>query len=127
MGAASATDLEITDPEGVPLAIVSIDDTYPVDNDLTGIVGEVRALPGAVRRAFGNRYVTPSASRTKLPSWTVTIPVDAPLTVSDIDSITREFGDHPLLFLVLAGAGSPRGLSASRSGPGDDRGRHALP
>ena len=106
--------LEITDPEGVPLAIVSIDDTYPVDNDLTGIVGEVRALPGSVRRAFGNRYVTPSASRTKLPSWTVTIPVDAPLTVSDIDSITREYGDHPLLFLVLAGAGSPRGLS----GPG---------
>jgi sulfate adenylyltransferase len=106
--------LEITDPEGVPLAVVSIDDTYPVDNDLTGIVGEVRPLPGSVRRAFGNRYVTPSASRTKLPSWTVTIPVDAPLTVSDIDSITREYGDHPLLFLVLAGAGSPRGLS----GPG---------
>ncbi len=106
--------LEITDPEGVPLAVVSIEDTYPVDNDLTGIVGEVRALPGAVRRAFGTRYVTPSASRTKLPSWTVTIPVDAPLTLSDIDSITREFGDHPLLFLVLAGAGSPRGLS----GPG---------
>ena len=106
--------LEITDPEGVPLAVVSIDDTYPVDNNLTGIVGEVRALPGEVRRAFGNRYVTPSASRTKLPSWTVTIPVDAPLTVTDIDSITREFGDHPLLFLVLAGAGSPRGLS----GPG---------
>ena len=106
--------LEITDPEGVPLAVVSIEDTYPVDNELTGIVGEVRALPGAVRRAFGNRYVTPSASRTKLPSWTVTIPVDAPLTDGDIDSITREFGDHPLLFLVLAGAGSPRGLS----GPG---------
>ena len=104
--------LEITDPEGVPLAVVSIDDTYQVDNDLTGIVGEVGRCRARFERAFGNRYVTPSASRTKLPSWTVTIPVDAPLTLSDIDSITREFGDHPLLFLVLAGAGSPRGLSA---------------
>lgn len=104
--------LEITDPEGVPLAVVSIDDTYAAGNDLTGIAGEVRALPGTVRRAFGNRYVTPSASRTRLPSSTVTVPVDAPLTVSDIDSMTREFGDHPILFVVLAGAGSPRGLSA---------------
>lgn len=104
--------LEITDPEGVPLAVVSIDDTYPVDHDLTGIVGEVRALPGSVRRAFGNRYVTPSESRTRLPASTVTVPVDAPLTLSDIDTLTREYGDRPILFLVLAGAGSPRGLSA---------------
>lgn len=104
--------LEITDPEGVPLAVVSIDDTYPADGDMTGIIGEVRALPGTVRRAFGNRYVTPSASRTQLPSSTVTVPVDAPLTASDIDRLDREFGDHPILFLVLAGAGSPRGLSA---------------
>ncbi len=104
--------LEITDPEGVPLAVVSIDETYRSDNELTGIVGEVRALPGSVRRAFGNRYVTPSASRTQMPTSTVTVPVDGPLTVSDIDTLTREFGDRPILFLVLAGAGSPRGLSA---------------
>ena len=105
--------LEITDPEGVPLAIVSIEDTYPVGDGLTGVVGEVRALPGSIRRAFGNRYVSPSASRTRLPSSTVTVPVDGPLTVSDIDNLTRAFGDHPILFLVLAGEGSPRGLSAA--------------
>src|SRR5687768_13581868 len=105
--------LEITDPEGVPLAIVSIDDTYPVGDGLTGVVGEVRSLPGSIRRAFGNRYVSPSASRTRLPSSTVTVPVDGPLTVSDIDDLTRAFGDHPILFVVLAGEGSPRGLSAA--------------
>ena len=104
--------LEITDPEGVPLAVVSIDDTYAAEAGLTGIVGEVRALPGSVRRAFGNRYVTPSESRTRLPSSTVTVPVDAPLTESDIDAMDREFGDHPILLVVLAGAGSPRGVSA---------------
>jgi len=106
--------LEITDPEGVPLAIVSIDDTYSAGGSLTGIVGEVRALPGAVRRAFAHRYVTPSESRTRLPASTVTIPVDAPLTDGDVDTITRLYGDRPLLFVALAGAGSPRGLS----GPG---------
>ena len=104
--------LEITDPEGVPLAVVSIEDTYPSDPGLTGIVGEVRALPGTVRRAFGNRYVTPSESRTRLPSSTVTVPVDAPLTERDLDAMDREFGDHPILLVVLAGAGSPRGVSA---------------
>jgi sulfate adenylyltransferase len=104
--------LEITDPEGVPLAVVSIEDTYPSDAGFTGVVGEVRALPGSVRRPFGNRYVTPSASRTRLPASTVTVPVDAPLTLSDIDTITREFGDRPIMFLVLAGAGSPRGMSS---------------
>lgn len=104
--------LEITDPEGVPLAVVSIEDTYVAGADLTGIVGEVRPLPGTIRRAFGNRYVSPSATRTRLPARTVTVPVDAPLTASDIDTMTREFGDRPILFLVLAGYGSPRGLSA---------------
>ena len=105
--------LEITDLEGVPLAVVAIDDTYVSGTRMTGVIGEVRALPGSVRRAFGNRYVTPSASRTRLPSSTVTVPVDAPLTESDIDTMTREFGDRPILFVVLAGAGTPRGLSAA--------------
>jgi sulfate adenylyltransferase len=104
--------LEITDPEGVPLAVVSIEATYVAGADLTGIVGEVRPLPGNIRRAFGNRYLSPSASRTRLPASTVTVPVDAPLTESDLDEIDRAFGDRPILFLVLTGAGSPRGLSA---------------
>ncbi|MGH3456652.1 adenylyl-sulfate kinase [Aeromicrobium sp.] len=103
--------LEITDPEGVPLATVSVDDTYPAGPGLTGIVGEVGSLPGHIRRAFGRLYVPPSASRTRLTASTITVPVDAPLTASDLAALQREAGDRPVLFLVLAGAGSPRGLS----------------
>ncbi len=104
--------LEITDPEGVPLAVVAIEDTYPSGPSTTGIVGEVRPLPGRIRRPFGHLHLEPSASRTRLPDTTITVPVDAPLTASDVADITRAAAGRPALFLVLTGAGTPRGLSA---------------
>lgn len=104
--------LEITDPEGVPLAVVTIEETYPLRGGRTGIVGEVGSLRGHIRRAFGQLYLPPSASRTKLPATTVTVPVDAPLTASDLAAVKDAAAGRPVLFLVLAGAGSPRALSA---------------
>jgi sulfate adenylyltransferase len=103
--------LEITDPEQVPLAVVSVDDVYPAGEGMTGVVGEVRALPGIVRRAFGDRYRAPSTSRTKMSPRTLTVPVDAPLTASDLATLAELAEDRPVLFLVLTGDGSPRGVS----------------
>lgn len=102
--------LEITDAERVPLAVVSVDRTYPVSEDRIGVEGTVRPLRGNSRRAFVDRYLPPSASRANLPPDTITVPVDSPLTSDDLDKI-REAG-MPVLLLALTGAGTPHGLSA---------------
>ncbi|MFL6089445.1 MAG: adenylyl-sulfate kinase [Aeromicrobium sp.] len=102
--------LEITDAEGVPLAVVSIEGTAPTCVGHVGVIGTVRPLRGNSRRAFRKLYVSPSASRTVLPPDTVTVPVDAPLTADDL--ATLKAMDRPVLFLVLAGFATPQGMSA---------------
>lgn len=104
-----AGGVEVTDAEGVPLATVSVEDTYPVSDTLTGIVGTLRPLPGESQRAFDDLYLPPSASRTGMGPQTLTVVVDAALTASDIEQIREQ--ERPVLLLVIAGSGSPRGLS----------------
>ena len=111
--ARAAGGVEVTDAEGVPLALVSIEDTYPVTSPvsgaLTGIIGEVRPLPGASQRPFDDLYLPPSASRTAMSPDTLTVVVDAALTASDIEQLRER--ERPILLLVMAGFGAPRGLS----------------
>jgi len=131
--AQQAGGLEITDAEGVPLAVVAIEGTAPTCVGHVGVIGPVRPLRGNSRRAFASLYVSPSATRTVLPPETVTVGVDAPLTDSDVASI-RELG-RPVLFLVLTGVGTPKGLSAAgliratlaASGEIDDATVYAVP
>jgi sulfate adenylyltransferase len=108
--ATAAGGLEITDAEGVPLAVVSIEGHQPTCEGHVGVIGPVRPLRGNSRRAFSQLYVAPSASRTALPPETVTVPVDAPLTDQDLATIKAM--NQPVLFLVLAGFATPKGLSA---------------
>jgi sulfate adenylyltransferase len=108
--AQQAKGLEITDAEGVPLAIVSVEGTCPTCEGHVGVIGPVRPLRGNSRRAFHELYVSPSASRTELADETVTVPVDAPLTEDDLSAIKAL--NRPVLFLVLAGFDTPRGMSA---------------
>ena len=108
--AQQAKGLEITDAEGVPLAIVSVEGTCPTCEGHVGVIGPVRPLRGNSRRAFHKLYVSPSASRTGLPDDTVTVPVDAPLTDDDLAAI-KALG-RPVLLLALAGVETPKGMSA---------------
>lgn len=104
--------LELTDAEGVPLGVVGIEQTYPTTTSgLTGVAGDVRPLPGVISRAFGDHYEPPSGPRTRLGPETVTVAVDRPLSRSDLDEISARAGGAPVLFVVLAGTGTPRGLS----------------
>ncbi len=108
--AQQAKGLEITDAEGVPLAIVSVEGTCPTCEGHVGVIGPVRPLRGNSRRAFRKLYVAPSASRVGLPDETVTVPVDGPLTDDDLDAIKAL--NRPVLFLVLAGVETPIDMSA---------------
>lgn len=105
-----AKGLEITDAEGVPLAIVSVEGICPTCPGHVGVIGPVRPLRGNSRRAFHKLYVSPSASRTGLSHETITVPVDSPLTDEDLAEVKAL--NRPVLFLVLAGENTPRGMSA---------------
>lgn len=97
--------IELTDPEGVPLAVVTVDDTYRLPGGMTGIIGSVTSRPGRRSRAFGHLYVTPATPRTDFPDDMITVVVTRPLSVEDVAAVERSIGHtgRSPMFLVLAG------------------------
>ncbi len=115
VAATDAGEVELVDPEGVPLARVRVEATYPV-GALTGVEGEVTPLQHSEYGAFRRLYLSPDEVRTESPEGTVTVPVAGPLTEQDLDSIRAQASGRPVLLLALTGHGTPsydgRSLSA---------------
>jgi sulfate adenylyltransferase len=112
MRAQEAGALELVDPEGVPLAVLILDRAEPVSDDVMSLIGPIRALPGIIRRPFGELYAPPSETKASLDRAVLSVAVAAPLTVSDLDDIRQRAGSTPVLFIVMAGIGTPVGVSA---------------
>lgn len=104
--------LEIVDPEGVPLAVMTVEATYPITDGTVGLSGPIRALPGVIKRAFGDLYVPPSETKAVHDRATLTVAVDAPITNTDLETIRGRAHGGPVLLVVLAGNGSPQGMTA---------------
>lgn len=98
--------IELTDPEGVPLAVVTVEDTYEAPNGMVGVLGPVAPLPGTISRAFNQLYAAPSKPRTRFSADTTTVVLDSPPTEADLESVSG-----PVMFLVLVGHGTPRHIS----------------
>ncbi len=109
--AAAARDtgsLELVDPEGVPLARVTVESTYEMtDGDQTGIQGPVQPLAHHEFGAFRRLYLTPAQVKERYDATTLTVPVAGPLSEDSLDRVRKEAGDGPVLLLVLAGHGTP--------------------
>jgi len=108
--ARQAGSLEIVDPEGVPLATVTVEDTYAA-GELTGIAGPVHPLAHAEFGAFRRLYLSPQEVAAAYPATTLTVPVTGPLTTDDVATIRATANGAPVVLLVLVGAGTPTGLS----------------
>jgi sulfate adenylyltransferase len=98
-----AGGLELMDPEGLPLATVTVTATYPA-RDLVGIQGPVRALAHAEFGAFRRLYLSPAQLRERYAD-AVTVPVAGPLTDDDLARIGKVGG--PVVLLALTGTGTP--------------------
>ncbi|MDQ3628482.1 MAG: adenylyl-sulfate kinase [Actinomycetota bacterium] len=110
--ARTAGVVELLDPEGLPLARLSVTSTYDTA-DGVGLVGPVATLHPPQFGPF-RRYVRPAADVDVANSFAV--PVDAPLTdqaLRRIAEVAIDTGCTPVL-VVYTGAGSPQGVS----GPG---------
>jgi sulfate adenylyltransferase len=107
-GAAGA--VELVDPEGTPLATVTVSSSYDA-GELTGIQGPVRSLAHNEFGAFRRLRLTPAQVRAEHVEATLTVPVAGPLTTEDLEEIEERSQGRPVLLLALTGHGTPEGLS----------------
>jgi sulfate adenylyltransferase len=107
-------EVELLDPEGLPLARVAVRETYPLpdaNGGLVGVVGRVRPLAAPQFGPF-RRYVRAPSQLARADR--LAVPVVAPLTqeaVADVAAVAAERGATPLL-MICTGTGTPRGVSA---------------
>jgi len=109
--AVDAGELELVDPEGLPVARVEVTSTYDAGAS-TGISGPVRPLAHHEFGAFRRLYLSPAQVREAYGAEAVTVPVTGPLTDADLDAVRTAAPDQPVVLLALAGTGTPRDLSA---------------
>ena len=91
-------ELELVDPEGLPLARRASD-------------GTLEQLSRPSHGPFRRLYLTPAQVREQYAD-ALTVPVAGPLTEDDIKAIDRERGGKPVVLLALTGTGTPQGVSS---------------
>lgn len=90
-------DIELVDPEGLPLATLTTD---------ASLVPQKRAAYGPFRRL----KKTPEQTKQQHPD-ALTVPVAGPLTEEDLETIEDVRRGRPVVLLALNGHGTPQGLS----------------
>ncbi len=116
--AVAAGAVVLVDPEGVPLAEVTVASTYDGDQGWRGVSGPVRPLTGIEYGAFRHLYRSPADVRSSVGAETLTVPVAGPLTDDDLAGIRDKAAGLPVLLLVLAGHGTPSYAGRPLSGAG---------
>jgi sulfate adenylyltransferase len=91
-------DLELVDPEGLPLARRAAD-------------GSLTALSLPSHGPFRRLHLTPAEVRDRYAD-ALTVPVAGPLTTADLKSIDAARGGRPVVLLTLTGAGTPQGVTS---------------
>ena len=112
--ARDAGHLELTDPEGVPLASVSVEETWPTADDQHGVAGKVSQLATPEFGPFRRLYRTPEQlHRAYADRRTVAAAVTAPLSKDAIAAIAAAAERQAAVPVLLACVGdrSPRGVS----------------
>ncbi len=106
--ATSAGGLELVDPEGVPLATVTVGSVYDTDvEEEVGIVGEVAPITHNEFGAFRRLYLSPDEVRKQYGENAVTVPVAGALTTQDLEHIRKTADGAPVVLLALVGTGTP--------------------
>jgi sulfate adenylyltransferase len=115
--AAAVGKLDLIDPEGAPLARLTVDATWKGTFD--GSVGLVGSVTPQAHNEFGpfrRLHVPPSVLHADRPAdaW-LAVPVHRPLGHDDLDAIARAAKDHARTPLLIACVGD--GMPAGVSGP----------
>ena len=103
--------VELIDPEGVPLALLNVEQRVDTDDAVT-LSGSASALSPNEFGPFRRYHRSPAAVRAEHPN-AFAVPVIAPPTLADIETVNthaKESGKTPLL-LVCTGPGAPQDIS----------------
>jgi sulfate adenylyltransferase len=106
--------VRLTDPEGVPLAVLSFEAAYEADDDRVGLVGEIEPLAHPEYGPFRRYHRTPADVRAAHP-YAFAVPLRDVMTKSDVERVNTyasKTGRTPLL-LAVTGPGGPLTLSAA--------------
>ncbi len=95
--------VELVDPEGLPLARVTVESTYDAGAGLRGVVGPVVTLQHHEYGAFRRLGLSPSQVHEL--GDVVTVPVAGPVTEPDLERL-HGIG-RPVVLLALTGTGTP--------------------
>ncbi len=106
--ASASGALELVDPEGVPLATVTVESTYDTAVEgRVGIVGDVAPITHNEFGAFRRLFLSPEQVRQQYGERAVTVPVAGPLTTQDLEHIGKAADGAPVVLLALVGTGTP--------------------
>jgi sulfate adenylyltransferase len=103
--------LELIDPEGAPLAVVTVESTYDDDAPLVGVVGSVRGTHRREGRVFDRLHLSPAELRAELDAQALVVPCEGPLSDQDVVHVAQAAAGRPVVLLALCGEGRPQGLS----------------
>lgn len=103
-----AGSLELVDPEGVPLAVLTVGSVYETGTDgQVGIAGDVAPITHNEFGAFRRLFLSPDQVSRRHGERAVTVPVAGPLTTRDLERIRETAAGAPVVLLALVGAGTP--------------------
>ncbi len=92
-----ASEIELVDPEGLPLALLTPTGLTPLSAPTYG--------------PFRRLHLTPAQARERYDG-ALLVPVAAPLTDGDLDVIRSTAGKRDVVLLALNGTGTPQGVSS---------------
>ena len=108
--------LELVDPEGVPLAVVTVA-TIEEAAGSAAITGAVAPLQHNEFGAYRALHLSPEQAKKAAPD-ALTVPVAGPLTEDDLELIRSRATGRPVLLLALTGHGTPSYAGRPMSGIG---------
>jgi sulfate adenylyltransferase len=114
--ATGAGVLELIDPEGAPLALLTVEAHYRTDDGRIGLAGPVQKLAHNEFGPFRSLHVAPQVLHKEVDRDTLlAVPVRRPPTAGDLDAIRQVAADKDLTPLLLACVGE--GMPDRISGP----------
>jgi sulfate adenylyltransferase len=112
--ASAVGELELIDPEGAPLARLSVTGTWDAGDGRRGLVGPVHPLAHSEFGPFRPLHRSPAEVHERYDAAALlAVPITRALTSDDLSAISDAAAQHSLTPLLLAcvGAGMPVGLS----------------
>jgi sulfate adenylyltransferase len=106
--------LDIIDPEGAPLARLTVSGSWPGPDGRVGLVGDVSRMAHNEFGAFRRLHQSPAQVHASYPAdRLLAVPVTRPLATADIEAVKQASAESGLVPLLLAcvGDGMPQGLS----------------